>query len=119
VPLPAKGLVTRRNLEIGTLVSPWLVQQAPVSNDDKAAIEALCGGPQGITLRNPATCVTGKAFEDYAEIEIEVADSLAARGFPFPRSDSRKITQRDFPDILDKIREQNAAEFGPHTDRPD
>lgn len=119
VSLPAKGLVTRRNLEIGTVVSPWLVQQAPVSNDDKAAIMALCGEPQGITLRNPDTCVTGRAFEDYAEIEIEVDDALAARGFPFPRSDSRKITQRDFPDILDKIRQQNTAEFGPHADRPD
>ncbi len=119
VPLPAKGLVTRRNLEIGTLMSPWLVQQAPVSNEDKAAIADLCGEPKGITLRNPDTCVTGRAYEDYAEIEIEVDDALAQRGFPFPRSDSRKITQRDFPYILDQIRRQNAAEFGPHADRPD
>ena len=119
VPLPAKGLVTRRNLEIGTLVSPWLVQQAPVSSEDKAAIAALCGELKGISLRNPDTCVTGRACDDYAEIEIVVDDALAARGFPFPRSDSRRITQRDFVYILDKIRQQNAAEFGSRADRPD
>jgi hypothetical protein len=115
-PLRAKGLVTCRKPEIGALVSPWLVQQAPVNNDDKATV-ALCGEPNGIPLRDPNTCVTGRTFEDYAEIEVD--EALAAGGFPFPQPYSRTITRRDFAYILDEIRKQNAAQFGPQADRPD
>jgi hypothetical protein len=116
--LPAKGLVLRRNFETGVSIAPWLVQQTPVSNEDKAAVTALCGEPEPVVLRNPDTCVTGRAFADYAEIEIEVDAALAERGFPFPRSSSRTITQRDFAFVIDRIRAENAAEFGPHADRP-
>jgi hypothetical protein len=101
------------------LVTPWLVAQAPASNEDKAAIQALCGPAEPIALRNPDTCVTGHVFADYAEIEIEVDEALAARGFPFPRPESRTITQRDFPFVIERIRAQNASEFGPRADRPD
>lgn len=119
VALPAKRLVLRRNFETGISINPWLVQQAPVSNEDKAAITALCGEPEPIALRNPDTCVTGRAFADYAEIEIEVDPALAERGFPFPRPDSRMINQRDFASVINHIRAQNAAEFGASADRPD
>ena len=95
------------------------MQEAPVSNEDKAAISALCGDPKPIVLRNSDTCVNGQAFADYAEVEIEVDASLAQRGFPFPRPNSRTITQRDFAFVIDRIRTQNAREFGPSADRPD
>jgi hypothetical protein len=119
VALPAKGVVLRRSFETGLAITPWLVQQAPVSNEDKTALTVLCGEPQPIVLRNPDTCVNGRAFADYAEVEIEVDAALAQRGFPFPRPNSRTITQRDFPFVIDRIRAQNAAEFGPNADRPD
>ena len=115
VALPTKGLVTHRNFGIGTEVTPWLVVQAPVSNEDKAAILAQCGEPAPIVLRNPDTCVTGVHFADYAAVEIEVDPALMARGFPLPPT----ITQRDFPAIIEKITAQNAAEFGVGADRPD
>jgi hypothetical protein len=119
VALPAKELVLRRSFETGIASAPWLVQQAPVSNEDKATITALCGDPRPIVLRNPDTCVTGRAFAEYADVEIEVGAALAQRGFPFPRPNSRTVTQRDFAFVIDRIRAQNAAEFGPHADRAD
>jgi hypothetical protein len=119
VALPAKSLVIRRNLMTGPALSPWLVSEAPISNEDKLAVIGRCGDAAGIVLRNPDTCVTGTAFADYAEIAIDVEEALAARGFPFPRAESRRITQRDFAGVVERIREQNAAEFGPQADRPD
>lgn len=115
VALPAKGLVRRRNFEIGSVVTPWLVQDTPRSSDDMAAITALCGSVAPVPLRNPQTCVTGHAFEEYAELEIDVDEALAQRGFPFPRRDSRRITQRDFPDIITQIRAQDATEIAAHS----
>ncbi len=119
VALPSKRLVMRRNLDAGTTLMPWVVQEAPVSNEDKQRIVDQCGPAAPLPLRNPDTCVTGHHFEDYAELEIDVQDSVARRGFPFPRADSHRITQRDFPAIIAAIRAQNEEEVGPHGDRPD
>jgi Protein of unknown function (DUF4056) len=124
VALPDKRLVLRRNFASGISISPWLVQQAPVSrdpvsNEDRAALAALCREAGPIVLRNPDTCVNGRPFADYATVEIEVDEALARRGFPFPRPGSRTITQRDFAFVIERIRAQNAAEFGPDADRPD
>ena len=117
--LPSKALVIRRNFEDGTSLAGWLVQQASTSNDDEAAIVHACGTPKPVVLGNPETCATGRPFADYAEIEIDVDAALAERGFPFPRPDSRRITQRDFPFVIQRIRAQNAVEFGTRADRPD
>lgn len=74
---------------------------------------APCGADKPIVLRNPDTCVNGRPFADYATVEIEVDPALVARGFPFPRPESRTITQHDFAFVIERIRAQNAAEFGP------
>jgi hypothetical protein len=119
VALPAKGLVTRRNFDVADPLVPWQVQSAPASSEAAAAVASACGAAAAVPLSNPTHCVTGPSFADLAEIEIAVDDALARRGFPFPRPGSRFITQRDFPFIIDRIRAENARQFGAHADRPD
>ncbi len=65
----------------------------------------------------------GLWFPDYSfvvprgHIRIEVDDRLAAQE-PFLTM-GRKITQADFPAIIQAIRAQNREEFGPDADQPD
>lgn len=119
VSLPDKGLVMRRNFEIGEDVTPWLVSQLAVSNGEKEALAQVCGAPEPIPLRNPQRCVTGVPYYDYATVEIEVDEALVERGFPLPHPDTRKLTQRDFSFVIARIREQNAAEYGARADQPE
>jgi hypothetical protein len=119
VALPAKDLVLRRNFGIGDALAPWIVQQAPVSNVDKQTVLQACGGATPIVLHRADTCVNGTPYADYAQVEIEVDPALVARGFPLPRPGSHTVTNRDFPFIVERIRAQNAAQFGPDADHPD
>ncbi|HUI24477.1 MAG TPA: DUF4056 domain-containing protein, partial [Candidatus Kryptonia bacterium] len=120
VALPAKNLLLRRNFQIGTELTPWLVAQAPLSNPPKLAVAEACAGEvKPIVLRNPDTCASDLVrFDTVATFELEVEESIAAR-FPFPRPGSRHITQADFPAIVAQIRAENAVEFGANADRPD
>ncbi len=49
--------------------------------------------------------------------EIDVEESLAIQA-PFNEI-GRRVTQADYPRIIEVIREQNREEFGPDADRPE
>jgi hypothetical protein len=55
-------------------------------------------------------------FRDIATLEIEVEETLS--GFPWPEG-RRKIDQDDFAAIIESLRRENEAEFGPKADRPE
>jgi hypothetical protein len=65
-------------------------------------------------IANPDS-LDGWVFADWLTLEVEVDDELAARE-PFTRL-GRIVSQRDFPAIVDEIRRQVHAEFGPDADR--
>jgi hypothetical protein len=115
--IPDWQLILRRNFNIGPDVSPWLVANAnpppPLDRQFKG-----CESPPDPVIIHVADGFEGIRFHDYLTLEIEVDDKLAANGFPFPRADSRLITQEDFPFIIDAIRRESVAAFGAPSDAP-
>ena len=61
---------------------------------------------------------SGVPYRDYMTVEFDVHDTLAEAGFPFPRADSRLVTQEDFPFIIDAARLATLEHFGVGADRP-
>jgi hypothetical protein len=115
--LPDPGLVQRRYFEIGDPVRPWLAPESALPPDVRSALETACRGYRTpVVFANPSR-VRGVALGDYVSLEIEVDDALAAQE-PFA-SRGRRLTQKDFPEIVAVVREQARAEFGPRADRPD
>ncbi len=111
--LPDMSLVLRRNFESGSPVTPWLVPESRFG----VLLRAACGEhPQPLPIANP-TSMSNIEFPSQATLVIELPDALASQE-PFARL-GRRITQEDFPAILDFIRKQNAEMFGPFADRPD
>jgi hypothetical protein len=57
-------------------------------------------------------------FDHDATLEIDVDDGVAANGFPFPHRRRRRITQADFPWIVERTRRAAVAAFGRGYDLP-
>ena len=111
--LPDPALVLRRNLLVGPALIPWVVPAERVG----PRLEADCGRmPALYTIGHPSE-IDGLSFSSLGRLVIEVSEELAAQE-PF-RSLDGKVSDTDFPAILDVIREQNRAEFGPTADRPE
>ncbi len=112
VRLPDPGLVLRRNLQVGDLLTPWLVPTGRMG----PKLRARCGDqPQPTPIARPDS-VAGTPFADRATLAIQVSRRLAGQP-PFDALGER-VTERDFTAILAAIREQNRAEFGADADRP-
>lgn len=113
--IPDWHLVLRRNFETGASLNPWLVPMAFAPKPEPSVDCANAGPP--LRMRNPSG-VEGVRFDHDASLQIDVDDNLAANGFPFPRRNSRRISEGDFRAIIEKIRRENAAAFGEGHDRP-
>ena len=115
--LPDKRLTVRRNLDIGPLVTPWLVSDAGIDATATALLEQHCGADVRPTvLRNPDD-FRGVPLREVATLEIGVDPALVARGLPLPRQ-SNAITQADFPAIVASIAVETDELFGPGADSP-
>ncbi len=111
--LPDFSLVLRRSFEVGPVVRPWLVPPSRFG----PLLRAACGAdPQPLPLANP-TSMSGVDFAEQASLVIELPEELASRE-PFVRL-GRRLTQENFPEILEYIREENRSRFGPLADRPE
>jgi hypothetical protein len=115
--LPAWDLVSRRYMNLGPDLEPWLVSMAtpepvPAERFDGCGQEA-----QPLVLRSPQG-FEGQVFDDLLTVEFVVSDELVAAGFPLPRPESRLVTQRDFPSIVDAVRREMAERLGGDVDRP-
>lgn len=111
--IPDVGLVLRRHFDVNGEVAPWLV---PPSRSGPL-LKAACGAnPTAQAVATPSS-MSGIDFAGQATLVVDLPDDLAARP-PFDRL-GRRITQRDFPAILEFIRAENRAMFGPAADRPD
>jgi hypothetical protein len=114
--VPHKALVLRRNFGIGPEIVPWTVEQAYWSEflEDKQR-DSCRGTPVPLRLGNPAGFPEVK-FRDVVSFEIDVDPGI--KGFPTPRLDSRRITQDDFPEIIEAIQTENREEFGAEAGQP-
>lgn len=111
--IPDVSLVLRRSFEVGPVVHPWLVPPSAFG----PRLRAACGDdPRPLPIANPSS-MSGVDFATQAALVIELPEELAARE-PFARL-GRRITQKDFPVLLDFIRRENRRMFGPLADRPD
>jgi hypothetical protein len=115
--VPDPALVQRRYFGIGDPVRPWLAPDSALPADVRRRLDAACGSErEPVVFANP-TQAKGVALDDYVSLEIVVDDGIAAHE-PFA-SRGRKLTQRDFPAIVELVREQARVEFGPRVDQPD
>jgi hypothetical protein len=115
--LPDAEVVKRRNLDTGNPLRPWLVPESRMSESLRAALKDHCGAsPEPQLLANPGGSA-GATYADWVTIEFELEDELAEQE-PFA-SIGRRVTQAEFPRIIEAIRQQNLAEFGPRAGRLD
>lgn len=114
--LPDWKLTTRRRLDTGPLLKPWTVPMAFAP--DPSPYNDCTGAGPWLALDDQQD-LAGVPFSNDAVLQIDVGDELARNGFPFPRKDSHRITQEDFPFVLAAIRRENAAEFGERADQPE
>jgi hypothetical protein len=114
--LPDPRLVLRRNLDAGDALTPWLISRAYGSPEMTAWAEKECGGSEPPVILRRRDAAQGIAFRDLLtlEVDVEVKDP-----FPFPRSGSTRITQADFPTILESVRQRIVEVLGPGSDRPE
>lgn len=115
--LPDANLVLRRNVQHGIRIVPWLVPLERFDSKARQRITSRCQGePEPHLLRNP-TRIPGLEFEAVLRLEVELGpdfqdmESLAAYG--------DIVTNRDFPELLERIRQEIREEFGASADRPD
>jgi hypothetical protein len=114
--VPDAALVLRRNFGIEREIVPWTVEQAYWSEFVEDKHQDYCGGtPVPLVLRNPDGFRDVK-FRDIVSFEIDVDPGM--KGFPMPRPNSRRITQDDFPEIIEAIRVENREEFGAEAGQP-
>jgi hypothetical protein len=108
--LPDPRLVLRRNTEAGVELMPWVVSRAGPSPAMQAWVDRHCGGAERpLTLRRESA-MDGHAFDDLATLEIDVQ---VRDPFPFPRAGSTRITQEDFPVVLQAVRRYAIERLGP------
>jgi hypothetical protein len=111
--IPDVSLVLRRSFEAGDVIRPWLIPPSRFG----PRLRAACGvNPTPVPIENPSS-MSGIDFAEQASLVIELPDELASQE-PFV-SLGRRITQKDFPKIVEFIRAENRAMFGPLADRPD
>jgi hypothetical protein len=114
--LPDPRLVLRRNTEAGMELTPWVVSRAYASPAMQAWVDRHCGGAERpLTLRRESA-MDGYSFEDVATLEIDVQ---LPDPFPFPRAGSTRITQEDFPVVLQAVRRYAIERLGPDANRPE
>ena len=114
--LPDPRLVLRRNFDVGPEIIPWLISRAYHSPAMTAWADRECGGSERPLILRPQDSLHDIKFSELATLEIDVN---VPDQFPFPRSGSSRITQDDFPGIIESVRQKNAYYFGPNSDRPE
>jgi hypothetical protein len=98
-------------------MKPWLVTDVVPPERLGDQLRARCGAsPEPMQLSNPDS-LRGVPFRRWATLEIIVSSEVAEQP-PFAER-GRRMTQEDFPALLEEIRRQSREEFGPRADRPD
>ncbi len=115
--IPNFRLTLRRLSVLDTPVVPWQIDTGGDPERVARVREACAGQLEAHPLPLDAEYADLR-FADFARLEIEVGDALAAAGFPFPREGSRSITQADFPFVVAAFRRENEQALGADANRP-
>jgi hypothetical protein len=116
--LPSKRLVLRRSMDLGPEISPWRVPTALVAGDLKEDHHRHCPArSEDPAVLGYPTEVGGVSFASIANLNLRVEGELAG-SLPLPDPESRWLSQRELPAIVERIRAENAREFGARHDRP-
>jgi hypothetical protein len=116
--VPDWMMVRHRRTDTGPLLQPWTLEMAsPGPKGPGKPLPACRDAGRPLVLRVEDGW-NGVTFRDYATVEFEVGDAMAAEGFPFPRPGTRRVNQDDFPAVVSVIRRENAKVFGDAADRP-
>ena len=114
--LPDPNLVLRRNLQIGARIEPWLVPKGRLAAADAKRLEHECGGDRDPhVLRNPSR-IPGLEFAEVLALEIDLDRGFRTK--PELERFSPRARSQDFPALLEQIRTEMRAEFGPLADTP-
>ena len=114
--LPDQDLVMRRSVQLGSLIEPWQVPATSWAPGLQGRLRQSCGDMVPQPLRNPSR-IPGLAFEDVLSFEVELGDEFAA--LDAFREIGPVVSQRDFERIVDQIRAEVIAHFGPLGDTPE
>jgi len=115
--IPDGDAVMRRNLALGSTLTPWIVPADLASDALKRDLLRMCGGwPTPLTLPNPSR-VADRPLDSLATLEIRPDRDLLAH--PVFARLGRRITQEAFPALVEEIGTEVRARFGPRADRPD
>ncbi len=113
--LPDKNFILRRNFQFDSQQG-WQVPPIMLRAPHFSELRAACGdAPKPVKLV-VLDSLDGHKFEDWITIHFELSKQLAKQK-PFLRYGT-SITQKDLPDIVSAIRDQNEEEFGEGADRP-
>ena len=113
--LPDWTLVTKRKMDIGARVAPWLYADAKLPPD--SVIEAACSN-RGLVLPLTVPDHLGEVpIAEIATVDFEVKDWAPEALIP-KGSASRRLTNADFPRIVKAISAEMEKTLGPGFDRP-
>ncbi len=107
--VPDWTLVKRRQFTPGPELWPWRLEAASADVKGPIATLARCRDVAPPLVLHIPDGFAGVPFRDYVTVELDVSDTLASAGFPFPRPDSRVITQEDFPAVIEAARVASVA----------
>ena len=116
--LPKKGVVLRRNFELGPEIVPWQIPADRFTAQLRADREELCSGlPRSPAVLRYPTRVEGLVFAEVAKLDLRIGDDFPSDRL-LPDPNLRWLSQRDFPGIVARARRENEIEFGPGTHLP-
>lgn len=116
--LPDPTMVKRRNLDIGSRQTPWRLEDALPSERMPQRVKAQCekaGAPLALTVPDTIGPVN---IADLVTVEIEPEKWAAEAGFRNPRPDDRRLTQADFPALVEILRDDMRQKLGEGFDKP-
>jgi hypothetical protein len=113
--IPDWTLVKRRQFNTGPWLHPWRLEDARPGSHGAVKPLERCQNAPPLVLYVPDG-FAGALFRDYATVEFDVDDALVQAGFPLPHPDSRRVTQDDFPMIIETTRQATVAALGPGAD---
>jgi hypothetical protein len=114
--VPDRMLVTRRFLDIGVPVQPWIVAESLPKPDP--ALEAMCADqppPLPLTI---ADKIGEHSIDKLVSVRFEFTKKWIPENFPVPAGEGKVVTPADFPVIIEAVREEGRRDLGADFDKP-
>ncbi len=114
--LPNKGLVLRRNFDIGPLIVPWRVPKHRMTRGLEEAMRSYCGRMSSAAPLVVRDSVAGVPLSALARLDVRIDSGIQSRMMS-AEAGSFWVDQRDIARLVGRAREENRREFGVAADR--